>query len=128
MGLLFFGTGLFIILAAADIIPIDEDGLNAPRWVLALCGLVFSIAGIMIFLGEHSKWNNLFAAVLILAMGGIGAWIALFGASENLSGGIPLLSDSANTFLARWIFGAGALVCFAIALHAIRLHSTSKEK
>lgn len=128
MGLLFFGTGLFIILAAGDIIRIDEEGLNAPRWVLALCGLVFSIAGVMIFLGQKSKWNHILAAILILSMGSVGAWVALFGASENFSGGIALLSDSANTSLARWMFGTGSLICFIIALYAIRVHFRPKQK
>ncbi|MFV1885162.1 MAG: hypothetical protein ACMZ7B_11790 [Balneola sp.] len=121
MGLLFFGIGLFIILAAADIIPIDEDGLNAPRWVLGMCGFVTSLAGLMVITGQKSRWNNLFAAILIISMGTIGAWVTLFGAPKNFSGGIPILSDKANISLARWAFGIGAVICFAIAGYALKL-------
>ncbi len=128
MGLFFFGIGLFLVLAAADIIPIDEDGLHAPRWVLGLCGLVFSIAGVMVSLGQESKWNNLLAGILILSMGSVGGWVALFGASENFSGGIALLSDSSNISLARLMFGSGGIICIAIAIYAIKLHFKPKKK
>ena len=121
MAALFFCTGVAIIFAALDIIPIDEANLHTPRWVLALCGAVFSLAGLMIFLGEHSKWNNLLAGILILSMGSIGGWIAFFGANGNFSGGIALLSEESNTSLARWVFGFGAIVCFAIAFHAFQI-------
>ncbi len=127
-GWIFILTGLPFILISLEIISVDESTVHAPLWVIGLCGCIFSLAGIMIVLGEHSKWNNLLAAILILSMGSVGAWVALFGASENFSGGIALLSDSANTSLARWMFGAGALICFIIALYAIRVHFRPKQK
>lgn len=127
MGLLFFGTGLFIILVAIDIIPIDENDLNAPRWVLGMCGFVTSLAGIMVITGQSSKWNNLLAAVLIISMGTIGVWVALFSASENFSGGIPMLSETANISLSRWVFGIGAVICFAIAGYALKLFYKSNK-
>jgi hypothetical protein len=120
--LLFFGTGLAIILASADIIPLDEDGLHAPRWVLGLSGVVFALAGIMIYIDDNPKWNNLLAAILIFAMASIGGWIALFGDGANFSGGVALLSDSSNISLARIVFGFGATICYLIGLYALKMH------
>lgn len=127
-GILFFGTGAAIILASVDIIPIDEADLHAPHWVLGLCGLVFSLAGVMIFLGDQSKWNNLLAGILIFSMGSIGGWIALFGSGSNFSGGIALLSNESNTSLARWVFGIGSVICFATAFHAVKLYFKGEKK
>ncbi|HBX64646.1 MAG: hypothetical protein CL670_01805 [Balneola sp.] len=120
--LLFCGTGLAIILASAEIIPMDEAGLNAPRWVLGLCGFVFALTGVMIFMGDNKKWNNLFAAILIFAMASIGGWVALFGDGANFSGGVSSLSHSSNISLARIVFGSGAIICFLIGLYALKMH------
>ena len=127
-GLLFFGTGLLIILASIDIISIDEAGLNATRWVLGLCGFVFALAGIMIYLGNKSKWNHLLAAVLVFAMGSIGGWVAFFGAGDKFSGGTSLLSADSNSSLARIMFGFGALICFLISLYGVKMHFKERKK
>ena len=127
-GLLFFGTGFLIMLAAVDVIPIDEAGLNAPRWVLGLCGFVFALAGIMIYLGNKSKWNHLLAAVLVFAMGSIGGWVAFFGEGDNFSGGTTLLSVDSNISLARIMFGFGALICFLISLYGVNMHFKERKK
>lgn len=126
--LLFFGTGMAIILASADVIPMDEAGLNAPRWVLGLCGFVFALAGVLIFIGDRSKWNHLLAAILVFAMGSIGAWVALFGDAANFSGGISLLSEGTNISLARIVFGFGALVCFLICIYGLNMHFKEEKK
>lgn len=34
--------------------------------------------------------------------------------------GIPLLSTADNVTLGRWVFGGGALICFAISAYAFR--------
>lgn len=127
-GLLFEVTGLTFILMGTGIIPYEEAQGDAPGWILAVCGGVFFLAGILIHIGDKSEYQNLLAGFLVGLMGTIGAWVALFGASGNFSGGIALLSDSSNISLARWVFGAGALICFATAAYAISLHFRSKEK
>lgn len=127
-GLLFEITGLTFILMGAGIIPYEKAPGDAPGWILAVCGGVFFLAGISIHMGDKSKHQNLLAGVLVGLMGTIGAWVALFGASGNFSGGMTLLSDSSNISLARWVFGSGALICFATAAYAIRLHFRSKEE
>jgi hypothetical protein len=48
-GLPFFGVGLWATLAGTKLIPIDESKLHAPHWVLAMFGLVFALAGLLVW-------------------------------------------------------------------------------
>lgn len=124
----FMGTGIGIILISFEVILVDDSAVNAPLWVIGICGLVFFLAGVMIFLGEKSQYNNLLAAILIAAMGTIGSWVAFFGTGDGFSGGIPFLSADSNLSLARLMFGFGGLVCFLIAGYALKQQFTKKEK
>lgn len=92
----------------------------APMWVVALCGIVFLIAGCMIFLATHSRASDMLAAILCLLFGIVGTWVSLLSPSEGFSGGIPLLSQESNVTLGRWMFGGGAVICFAISAYAFR--------
>ncbi len=92
----------------------------APMWVVASSGIVFLIAGCMIFLANHSWANDLLAGILCLLFATIGAWVSLFSASEGFSGGLWFLSKDANASLGRWVFGMGALISFAISAYAFR--------
>lgn len=127
-GLLFLGTGFAFILVSFGIIQLDESTIHSPMWVIGLCGVVFSIAGLMVFLGEKSRFSNLLAAILTLSFGSIGAWVALFAESSGFSGGLPFISNGTNAILARMMFGAGSLICFAIAVYAIKLQLKQKDK
>jgi hypothetical protein len=48
-GLPFVGVGVWAGLAGAKLIPMDESKLNVPHWVLAMFGIVFALAGIMVW-------------------------------------------------------------------------------
>src|SRR5210317_2449121 len=111
VALLCIALGGFLILVACGLIEDDPSKRHAPDLIIALCGSVFLIAGIMILVGHHSRVNDLLAAILCMTFGIIGAWVAIYGASEGFSGGLPLLSDEANTRLARGVFGLGSLSC-----------------
>lgn len=89
-------------------------------WVIASSGIVFLIAGCMIFLGNHSWGNDLLAGILCLVFGAVGTWVSLFSSSEGIAGGLWFLSADANVVLGRFLFGLGALACFAIAAYAVR--------
>jgi len=115
VALLCVALGGFLVLVACGLIDDDPAKRHAPDLIIALCGSVFIIAGIMILVGQHSRVNDLLAAILCITFGIIGAWVAIYGASEGFSGGVPLLSDEANTRLARGVFGLGSLLCFAIS-------------
>ncbi|MEP1152347.1 MAG: hypothetical protein ABJH08_11520 [Balneola sp.] len=123
-GWIFALIGLPFIGMAFGIFQADESTIHAPLWVIGLCGFVFSLAGIMILLGEKSPVNNLLGGLLVLSFALIGGWVALFGDSAQFSGGSSILSDSSNVMLARILFGSGALMCFAITIYAIRQYFT----
>ena len=122
IGWFFAGAGAVVISISAGLLPVEESLFNAPKWIVALSGFVFMVAGIMMILGEKSGFNNLLAAALLVAMGTIGGWVALFGAGDSFSGGLPFAPDSANISLARTMFGFGALICYLMSVYAARLH------
>jgi hypothetical protein len=119
--------GWFVLLLGA--LPIGvasglfagaDTGLNAPRWVLGLTGFVFVIGGCMILGQPGGRRNAYLAAAMLGCFAAIAAWIALFGNAEHFTGGIPLVSAEANTTLARWLFGGGALVTALLSVFAVR--------
>lgn len=120
MGLVCIALGCYPLSIALGFLPIDEAKMMAPMWVVAMSGVVFIIAGGMILLGNHSWANDLLAGILCLLFGVMGAWVSLFSASEGFSGGVPLLGHESNVTLARWMFGIGALISFAISAYAFR--------
>jgi hypothetical protein len=113
--------GLYPLLIAFGVITIDATDIQAPMWMLAVCGIVFVIGGCMLLLTRHARLNNLLAALICLAFAAVGGWVALFSPPEGFSGGIPLLSDAANIRLARWVFGGGAVISLALCGYAVRL-------
>lgn len=112
--------GLVPIFIALGWLPVPEERLHAPLWIVALSGVIFVVGGCMILLANHNWTHDLLAALLCLLFGITGAWAALFGASDAFSGGLPLLARDTNVALGRWTFGVGAVICFAIAAYALR--------
>ena len=105
--------GVVPILIAIGVIEPDAGSVHAPMWVLAMCGGVFILAGIMVLLGQNSRASYFLAALLCLCFAAIGGWVALFGAAENFSGGIPFVPSKTNFSIGRITFGLGALLCLA---------------
>jgi len=103
--------GVFVLLIAAGIVPAEEAGLRAPRWVAGLAGLAFVIGGAVV-LGygirnalnpEASERPDPFP---------IGAWLAgsaIITIFAILGAWVALGADGADTE-ARVVFGIGALV------------------
>ena len=114
--------GLIPVLIALGVVGSNDPGVQAPAWVLVLSGTVFILAGLMILIGRSSRTNHLLAALLCACFGAVGTWVALFAPAEGFSGGIPLISDSINLALGRWMFGLGAVLCFFISVYALRLY------
>ena len=48
-GLPFFGVGVWATLAGTKLISIDDSKLHAPHWVLAMFGIVFALAGVLVW-------------------------------------------------------------------------------
>jgi hypothetical protein len=112
------GCGGLALLAASGAFP-AEMANGTPVWVLGLVGVVFVIGGSMIFLRNHSRALDLFAAMLTAAFTLIAGWVTLYGSAVTMSGGIPLLPDKVNVSIARLMFGLGTLLCFAAFLYAL---------
>jgi len=108
------------IAISLGVIPINESGSTAPPWVIAGAGLAFVIAGFMILLAHHSRANDLLAGVLLMIFGIMGIWVSLFSSSEGFSGGLHFLSGELNVLIGRWVFGLGALICFALCAWAFQ--------
>jgi len=113
--------GSAVLLIAFGVIPVDPSTVHAPYSILGLCGLVFVIAGIMILMGENSKYNSLGAAVILVCFALCGGWVALFASPESIEGGLPFLSQEVNGMLRKIVIGVGALISAALSVYAWRL-------
>ena len=112
--------GLVPLLISMGAIPVEPGSVHAPRWVVGLAGLVFVVGGIMIFLGPQSGWSDALAAILLASFAAVGGWVSVFGESEYISGGLPLVSRETNIIIARCVFGAGAVVCLLLLRIAMK--------
>jgi hypothetical protein len=119
LALVAIACGTFVLLTASGVLPMQTAN-DTPIWVIWLIRVVFVIAGIMIFLRNHSRALDFFAAIILASFTLIGGWISLFASSEGFSGGIPFLPYDANVTFARIMFGLGALMCFGGFLYAVK--------
>lgn len=117
--ILFFVVGLFVAAMAIGLVPVDEADADAPMWLLYVVAVVFMLAGVMIIIGQENRYNDLLAALLMVAMGAIGVWVAISAGASGFSGGIFLLPRASNVMLGRIAFGTGSLICFAMAAYAL---------
>lgn len=120
LAVLCVALGIYPLSIALGFVHVGDAQVHAPMWVIALSGIVFLIAGCMILLANRSRANDVLACIVCLLFGVVGMWVALFGASESFSVGMPLLSHDANVKIARGVFGSGAIICFAISGYAFR--------
>jgi hypothetical protein len=110
--------GAFPIGMAIGLIPTEPVSMHAPRYIVALAGLLFWVAaGAILFGSASSRLNHLFGGVLLAVFAIIGGWVAIFG-GDNSFGGIPFASQATNGLMARAIFGSGAISCAALSVYA----------
>ncbi len=109
-------------IAAAAVFASDES-VHAPRWLVALCGAIFALGGVLASRTMRQPGmraiNAFIAATLLTAFAVVGAWVALFadgpytmsagGASVPVGGALP-----------RIAFGLGAAIVGAAAAFAWR--------
>ena len=132
--------GLYPIAFALKLFPTGDTTEYAPMWIIFLCGLAFVIAGTVILVKRHSRINTLLATSILLILGAIGVWVALFSPDEWFLGGFTGLTEAQNIVLARWMFGLGAIASFItsgygiqqfllslIHPHALQPHSTNAK-
>lgn len=120
--------GCYPIAIALGFVTVDEAALTVPRWIIAGAGLAFVVAGLMILYAHYSRANDVLAGVLLLLFGALGTWVSLFSSEEGFSGGLPFLSSERNVAVGRWVFGLGALICFALSVYAFRRAARSPTR
>ena len=111
--------GVLILLAAFGIGPMSGSQMNAPRWVIGLCGLFFASGGLIVIAPTH-KMARLAAGIAVVGITVICTWIALFGDARYFSGGLSIFSRDAEVLIARALFGAVAILGIAISANAVR--------
>ena len=108
-----------ILLAAFDIGPMSNSAMHAPRWLVAVAGMIFICGGLMLIAESH-KVVPWIAGFVTIGMTVICAWIALFGEDEYFSGGPSIFSERIELLIARVLFGSVAILGTAITINALR--------
>ena len=122
---MFSSAGLFIVLMAMDVIPVDPETLHPPRWVLAAAGMVFMIGGIMAAVGQRNPLlNDVLAGVLIGCMAMIATWIAFGPGERQFSGGVSLgpvgIGGSSAPSLGRIAFGLSSILLWLLVAYVVQ--------
>lgn len=122
LGSLCIAAGLVPIARALHWIPPEAGANDAPDWVIFICGFVFEVAGLMLFVGDkNERLIDGLAAVFAAAMGIAALWVAVLSPSEGIGGGVPFVPRSLNVLIARSVFGFGALLSLLICKYATTL-------
>lgn len=129
MGGLVVTMGLVPMLAAVGVIPTDDASWHAPRWVGAVAGGLFVVAGLYILTqgaverlqpGPKRWVQGLFPLVIISGFAVIASWVA-FGPGERQFEGsagnwLVGVSWGGGDLAGRIAFGAGAVFLVVVAL------------
>lgn len=135
MGLLFVVAGSAIVLVALDVIPVNPESLQAPRWVVGAAGAMFFFLGLLVFAqgiagpgGEQIilfQWVQYMLTLgALISFSSVFIWVGL-GAGERQfqsSGSIgPIgVSGQGNDWLGRCMFGGfGLLVAVGTLFYAL---------
>lgn len=129
MGGMVILMGMVPVLAAVGVIPTDDSSWNAPRWVGAIAGGLFVVAGVFILtkrtvdrLEPHLQKQiaGLFPLLIVSGLATISGWVA-FGPGERQfeSGAANWLvgvSWSGGDLVGRIAFGLGAVALLVITV------------
>lgn len=123
-GSIFMIVGTVIVLFSVDVIKVSDDGFNAPRWVVAIAGGFFIVAGMMPMLeslkqlsGGESFWfraaDSLVRFLFLLLLAVPFNWVA-FGPGErefSSAGSLgPLAIFRQGLSAGRCVFGIAAML------------------
>jgi hypothetical protein len=114
------GIGVAIMLVALDIIPQRLLQPNVPSWVLFIVGLTIALVAGAALVGTGKLAGSLLLALAMLGMATAFLYIAFFGESRHMSGGIPFIPDWLNFSVGRIAFGLFGLLFLAIGVFAVR--------
>lgn len=91
---------------------------SAPRWLFYVLSFTLGAGAGLAFLGQDHPFSSLMAAVVWILFALVGTWAAFFSPLDKLSGGLSILSPSANRILAQVLFGLGAILNLATGIIA----------
>ena len=127
IGLICVAGGIFLIVVAGEWFDnLKPQPNDAPNAIIALAGLVFVIAGLMVFVGQQSRMNDILAAILCAIFGVMGVWVAFISSDHGFSGGIPFVSRETHIIIGRAMFGLGSIISFALSIWALRRFVSNK--
>lgn len=132
-GGIFVGVGALIFLVAMDVINVPPEDIHAPRWVLAVIGIVFSLAGAMVMIqglktmmGDHPIFKWIYNGMVVIFMILFALpfhWVA-FAPGEiefSTSTSIPFvsISTSGSDLSGRLAFGCGAVLIDLLLINIV---------
>jgi hypothetical protein len=121
-GLFLMAWGGLMILEGLQITQFGKPADGIPYWLISIVGATLSAAGIAILIkDESSRWKDLLAFIITALLGTVGGWISLFSSESSIGGNFSFLSPLLNLPLGRITFGVGAIICYLIALYALKL-------
>ena len=107
-------------MVGMGLIPAGQPDKNAPLVIISLAGFIFVISGVMILIGNHSRLHSLCAVLICVSFAVVGGWASFTASPENISGGLPYVSDDINVLFARMLFGFGVIISIGLALYAFK--------
>jgi uncharacterized membrane protein len=111
--------GLFVTLIATGVIHSDDASFHAPRWMFALCGALFMIAGLVMLTAQYRTTRKILVVLLIATFFIVAVWVCLFTKPDTWSGGLPFLSRNANGLIAKTAVGFGAVLLLLMLVKAV---------
>jgi len=136
LGLVVSGMGGLIVLLAVGIIPGAEGSLEAPRWVVAVAGFSFVLAGAAMIVGYAvaggagpdgdlpagtPRWVRVTQSVLglgiISALGAVATWVAFGPGPRGFTVTLPFVGRGpGDETLGRAVFGIGAVLMWVFLI------------
>jgi len=124
--------GAFFMLAGADIIHLDPEGVHAPLWVIGAAGSVFFLAGMLIIFqgiagpGAEQitlyKWLQYFLVLGMMAsFAAIFIWVGLGPGEREFQSSVSLgplgIIGQGSEIIGRCLFGGFGIILGIIVLY-----------
>jgi len=124
MAPVFVAIGLIIVAIACDAIHIDPRALEAPRWVLACTGGLFSLVGLLIAAQGNptSLWAKLLAACFFSMFAAVFGWVGFGPGPRAFSTTMVTVfvtsHERSGEHSGRFVFGTVAVIVGSVAVIA----------
>ena len=126
-GSLAVAAGLFQV--AASVLDRRDEAFNGPRWLLAVCGLVFVAGGIAalrsgtgVAVGDGDLATVFMLLIMLSGFGALSTWVAFGPGKREFEGGISVpffaISYGSDELSGRIAFGIAAVIIDALAISA----------